>query len=163
MKITLLSILLGQVVLVSSAFGNKDAIHSVRSARLQQVATALSSADADALRAALSSAHQTMSKEEALALLTTISKAWVELTQLEPVVANDNQPILDKGDMRIVASWGNMPTQSGEWLTFRSARRKNTHLRIGLLFGKGDGHAGQFLVCEFTAPEQTTPDAGDAQ
>lgn len=157
MKTTLLSIFLVQAILVSSAFGEKDAIDSVRSAKLKQTATALAAADADSLRSVLSSTHQTMSKDEASALLRRISQAWGELSALEEVVEDEEQPVLNKGDMRVVAHWGKVPTQHGKWMLFRTANRKNTYLRIGLLFGKGDGHAGQFLACEFPAPEQTTP------
>ncbi len=157
MKTALLSILLVQAILVSSAFGKKNAIDSVRSAKLKQVANALAAANEDTLRAALSSTHQIMSKEEASVLFRTISQAWGELSKLEELGEDEDQPISDKGNMRIVAHWGKEPTQDGKWMLFRIANGNNTYLRIGLLFGKGDGHAGQFLACEFPAPEHRTP------
>lgn len=162
MRMALVFILLIQVLPISSAFGKDDAIENARHARLKQVVAALSSGDAEALRFALASACQPMSRDEASIVLSTISNAWGELAQHEPVVAEEALPALDKGDMLILVHWGKLPTQAGAWQTFKHASRKQTYLRIGLLFGKDDAHPGQFLACEFPVRSQTTPHGSGA-
>ena len=157
-----LSLLLAYLGLASLAAEKADTIDSLRSARLEQVVTAFSSGDADALRIAVSSADQPLSREEASALLTTISNAWGEFGQHDPVLADEALPVFDKGDMLIVVHWGNLPTQAGAWQTFKDASRKQTYLRIGLLFGKDDAEPGQLLACEFPLPGQTTPQGSGA-
>jgi hypothetical protein len=166
MKTTLLSILLIQTIVASSAFCKEDSLDNARSAKLKQVVTALATADADALQSVLSGEHQTISKEEASSLLKTITTSWGDLKMLEEINEAELQTTFNKGDMHVIAHWGKLPTQYGKWMLFRTPNRENYYLRIGLLFGKGSEHAGQFVACEFPAPKKTTPnkpDAGDGK
>jgi len=166
MKTRILALLLIQIIAATPAFCDQDSIDKARSARLKQAVAALASADAGTLRTVLSSEHQTMSKDEASALLKNITTSWGDLKKLEEINEAGIETTLNKGDMHVLAHWGASPTQYGKWLLFRSPDRKDYYLRIGLLFAKDSDLAGQFVASEFPARQKKTPgkpEAGDGK
>jgi len=153
-KIYILALLLVQMIVTASGCSGQKSIDKARSAKLKQTAAALVSVDANMLRDALSGEHQTISPEEAAALLKKIAATWGDLKMLKEINEADRKTTFNKGDMHILAHWGTLPTQDGKWMIFRSSNRKDYDLRLGLLFGKSSDHVGQFVACEVPTIKQ---------
>lgn len=157
MKTHIIFMLVLQILGAGAALGSQDSLGQRRTARLNQAVAALVSADADSLRAVMTGERQAISKEEALSILKKVTDAWGELRKLEEVNEADLKTTFDKGDMQILVHWGTTPTQYGVWKLFRSDKRKDSYLRIGLLFAKGSDQVGQFIVAEFPIPQHQIP------
>lgn len=147
-----LTLLFALTLTVTAVSCSQNQLDDARRSRLKQATAALAAGDAGTLAATLSSEEQSISKEDAGALLKKVTSVWGDLNACEEIIKADLVPPLDKGDMHVLAHWGNLSTRDGEWMLFGSPDRPNHYMRVGLLFGPGSEYVGQFIVCEF--PQQ---------
>jgi len=137
-----------QILSAGVAFGDQASLDKERATKLNQVVAALVSTNADSLCAVLSSEHQKLSKEKALSILDKIKQSFGEFGKLEEINETDLDRKLNSADLDFVVDWGSQTTHFGRWKLFRSDKRSDSYLRVGLLFHKGSAQAGQFVIAK---------------
>jgi len=153
-KLTTLFLVL--TVTVTAVSCRQQQLEDARRARLKQAVAALAAEDAGMLAAVLSSDEQSISEDDAGVLLKKVAGLWGDLNACKEISEADLVAGLDKGDMNVIADWGNLTTRDGEWMLFKSPVRTKHYMRVGLLFGADEEHVGQFIVCEYPQKEGDT-------
>ena len=151
------------MVMATAGFCSQELLEKERKIKLNQTVNAIVNADTEALRSIMSSEYQTMSKAEATLILKRITLSWGDLTQLKRVDESKLEKPFSKGNMVPIIHWGTQPTHHGRWILFRSSKRKNHYLRIGLLFGKGVANSGQIIVVEMPVLQKVRPDSSQVE